>query len=369
VLAEWIERTRSNSVTVYTRDASVHEFVGLHNSHVLERPRWADKHLSSEYARQAVSMLAAPREGRQLAREIDSHGYDATLCFASRLTQAPDVLAWLQTPTLYYAPEPLRSAYEPRELTREHVSGLSGLVRAVGHATIGRRQASLDRRFIKSADQVVTHSRFTRDILENIYGVESEIVKLGVDSRAFHPDDVTRDGFVLSVGRIHPLKGHAFVIEAIATMPAPRPRLVVVGDSGGAESQLRQLAALHRIDLDIRLSVSFTELLDLYQRAGVVACGQIREPFGLVPLEAMACECPVVAVDEGGFRETVRHGETGLLAPRNQVAFGAAIAEVLRSEEFAHSLARQGRLAVMNNWTWEATAAGFDRLIGGLSRR
>jgi glycosyltransferase involved in cell wall biosynthesis len=143
----------------------------------------------------------------------------------------------------------------------------------------------------------------------------------------------------------------------------------VVGDRGHLESALRAHAVARGVDLDLRQGIPFAELVDLYRRAGVVACGQIREPFGLITLEAMATRAPVVAVDEGGFRETVRDGVSGVLAPREPAAFGRALASVLDDPGLAARLGGAGREEVERVWTWERTAAGYDALLAELAAR
>jgi glycosyltransferase involved in cell wall biosynthesis len=377
VLAEWLARTQARELTVYTRDAAVHRFVPVPDrARVIERPLRPGNGALDEIARLARS----PREGARLACEIDAGGHDVVFCFASVFTQAPDVLPFLRTPHLFYAPEPLRSAYEPPRL-RELPPGWRGAITRRGLNPIEIRRRRLDRRYIRSAPRIVTHSAFTQSTLRRVYGVDSEVVHLGVDALAFSPGVAPREGYVLSVGALHPLKGHDRVIEALATLPSPRPRLVVIGDRGGSEQALRALAQARGIMLEIRSRLPFAEVVGLYQRAGVVACAQIREPFGLVPLEAMACATPVVAVAEGGFRETIEDGVTGLLvapepdrsgvSPGSQDAarLGAAIARVLSDDGLASRLGAAGREVVERDWTWTATAAAYDRLLRQLLDR
>jgi glycosyltransferase involved in cell wall biosynthesis len=287
-------------------------------------------------------------------------------CFASVLTQAIDVLPFLRTPNLFYAPEALRSAYEPPELV-QLAPGWRGAITRKGINPIEIRRRQLDRRYICSARHIVTHSSFTRDTLRQIYGVDSEVVRLGVDADALTPGAGPREGYVLSVGALHPLKGHDQVIEAVATLPATRPRVVLIGDRGESEGALRALADSRGVELDIRSRISFAEVVSLYQRAGVVACAQIREPFGLVPLEAMACATPVVAVAEGGFRETIADGETGLLVERDPTALGRAIERVLGDARLAGDLGASGRERVIGDWTWTHTTRSYDRLLRELA--
>ncbi|WP_431844374.1 glycosyltransferase family 4 protein [Paraconexibacter algicola] len=207
--------------------------------------------------------------------------------------------------------------------------------------------------------------------MRDLYGRDAEVVPLGVRVEDFAPpvgatDDLRpRERRVLAIGALHPLKGHDFVIEALATIPrSRRPPLTIVGDRGLVERQLRDLAAARGVELDLRQAIPFPELVGLYHRCGVLAAGQIREPFGLVTLEAMAAELPVVAVDEGGFRETVHAGVTGLRLPRDAQQFGAALVAVLDGEDGAVAERVVAAAAdVRERWGWASTAAAYERLL------
>ena len=360
VLAEYLAHSPDHQFTIYTRRTATPGLVELDarvTVHVRPLPP-----APSPLARMRV-LWALPALGRRLAAEIDAAGHDAVFCQASDLTQAPEVLPWLRSPNLYYAPEALRIAYEKvpaltsgRRSARERLAD-------VGLNPYERRRKALDRRHVRAAQRVMTHSAFTARRLREIYGVPSDVVPLGVDASTFTPADVPREGFVLSVGALQALKGHQFVIEALARLPDPRPPLVIVGDRGEYEDALRRLAAARGVRLELHRALPFAELLGLYRRAGVLACGQLDEPFGLITLEAMATATPVVAVAEGGFLETVDDGRTGLLSPRDAEGFAARLAGVLGDQELARRLGRTGREEVLRRWTWETTARGIDRLL------
>jgi glycosyltransferase involved in cell wall biosynthesis len=365
VMAEWLARTEAEQLTLYTRDARVHGFAGVpERVRVVERPlRQGDGAID-----EIVRLARSPHDGARLAAEIDAGGHDAVFCFASVMTQAIDVLPFLRTPSLFYDPEPLRSAYEPPELV-QLAPGWRGAITRRGLNPIELRRRALDRRYVRAAPHLVTHSQFTRQTLKDIYGVQAEVVLLGVDSIAFTPVDGPRAGYVLSVGALHPLKGHDQVIAALATLPEPRPRLVVVGDRGEAAQALSELAGASGVELELRSKLGLAEVVETYRQAGVVACAQIREPFGLVPLEAMACATPVVAVAEGGFLETVSDGHTGLLSERDPHALGAALGRVLNDEALAHRLGANGRETVVRDWTWERTSTHFDAILRRIAAR
>jgi glycosyltransferase involved in cell wall biosynthesis len=137
---------------------------------------------------------------------------------------------------------------------------------------------------------------------------------------------------VVCVSRLVPRKGIADVIAALSAVPDAE--LVVVGDGDHAERvRLRDLAA----GAGVAERVTFRGALDalgvgaVMRSADVVVCAPWYEPFGIVPLEAMACGVPVVGSAVGGLLDTVRHGVTGLLVPpRSPVALAGALDGLLR---------------------------------------
>jgi glycosyltransferase involved in cell wall biosynthesis len=100
-------------------------------------------------------------------------------------------------------------------------------------------------------------------------------------------------------------------------------------------------------------NISDIELLNLYSRAKCMAYAPIREPFGLVPLEAMAAGTPVVAVNEGGVQETIIDGISGLVTDRNPEAFGEAIQKIVSNPDYAESLGESAHHYVVEKWSWD----------------
>jgi glycosyltransferase involved in cell wall biosynthesis len=358
VLAEYVARRPQHRFTVYTRMPEPQQVLTPLAAHAEVR-RFPLPEPASRLGR-LRALRELPERGRELAATIDAGGHDVAFVHASSIVQAHEVLPHLRTPALAYAPEPLRAIYE-----RPPATTLRDRLVHAGLDPYERLRKRIDRDDLRAARHVVTHSQFTAGELARIYGVRAEVVPLGVDAEALAPPagaDRTRS--VLSVGALHRLKGHDFVIEALAKIPAPqRPPLTVVGDRGEQAGTLRELAARHGVELELLQAIPFSELKARYHAAGVMACGQRREPFGLITLEAMAAGVPVVAVAEGGFLETVRDGETGVLVPRDAAAFGAAIAGVIDDPGAAAAMARRGREDVTTNWTWERTARGYDALL------
>jgi glycosyltransferase involved in cell wall biosynthesis len=125
---------------------------------------------------------------------------------------------------------------------------------------------------------------------------------------------------------------------------------------------LKELAATQGVDIRLHTGVGDEALVDAYNRAAMVAYAPVREPLGLVPLEAMACGTPVVGVREGGVAETVRHGETGLLAERDPAAFALAIQNLL-DDENAQRFGILGRAYVRQKWGWEHAVEMLEQYL------
>src|SRR5207247_8669446 len=101
------------------------------------------------------------------------------------------------------------------------------------------------------------------------------------------------------------------------------------------------------------------DLVHLYNEAAVFACPSIYEPFGIINLEAMACETPVVATRVGGIKEVVVDRETGFLVPPGDpVRLGRAITKVIEDPKLAARVGQAGRRRVLQQVTWGGSGGG-----------
>lgn len=313
---------------------------------------------------------------RRTAALIDRQGFDVVLVHPCQVTQAPLLLRWLRTPALYYCHELPRRLYEPEVPRPYKVRGR--LRRALdrvdplqpGCEVLLRR---LDRLSARRAARIATNSTYTRDNIVAAYGTLADVCYQGVDATRFRPVPYGgREPFVLSVGALTPAKGFDFIIEVVGTLPATeRPALVLVSNYQVPEERrfLTELARQRGVTLDCRVGVSEVELQSLYARAGCVAYAPVREPFGLVALEAMAAGAPLIGVAEGGVIETIVPGTSGLLAPREALAFGHRLSEVLGSPESASQLGDRARQHILAYWTWEKHITQLELLLSSIARR
>jgi D-inositol-3-phosphate glycosyltransferase len=247
----------------------------------------------------------------------------------------------------------------------------------VKHRFQGRADTSpparirLERSLASSAARVVATA--TDEVFELLrMGVRREqtvVVPCGVDLDRFHPYGPSRSAEldrlqVLSVGRLVPRKGIDILLRALVR--ARNAQLTVAGGPPrellDSDPEAQRLLSLAR-ELGVADRVSFlgslphADLPALYRSVDVVACTPWYEPFGIVPLEAMACGKPVLATAVGGLVDTVVDGVTGVLVrPRRPDEVASAL---LRSAQDRPWLAAMGQAAAdraRTRYSWERIA-------------
>lgn len=206
-----------------------------------------------------------------------------------------------------------------------------------------------------------------------------EVIPMGVDLKdLFTPDPSVqrKTDELLFVGRLVEKKGVHFLLEAMPAVIKKHPtvRLILVG-SGPMEQELKQQA--QRLHLSERVDflgmVAQTQLPALYQRATlaifpfVVAKSGDQEGFGLVQVEAMGCECPVIAGELPAIHDIITHEANGLIFPSgNAQALADTIIKLLDDPELRVRLAGEGRKRVVQKFDWEIIAGQYAEVYDNL---
>ncbi|MEO3809375.1 glycosyltransferase [Sphaerisporangium sp. B11E5] len=200
------------------------------------------------------------------------------------------------------------------------------------------------------------------------------VVPCGVDLALFRPDGPAARPAgqqVLSIGRLVPRKGVDTVIEALPRVPEAR-LIVAGGEPGDAEwLRLRALASASGLAGRVRLigSVARADVPALMRSVRVVVTVPWYEPFGMVPVEAMACGVPVVASAVGGHLDTVT-GCGVLVPPRRPRAVAKALRDLLGCPERRAALAAAGLRRARTRYGWPQVAARTEsvyRSLAGMS--
>ena len=124
---------------------------------------------------------------------------------------------------------------------------------------------------------------------------------------------------------------------------------------------IQNLAERSEVDLEVKSNLNSHDLAVLYNQAYLCAYAPVQEPFGLVPLEAMACGTPVVGVNEGGVKESVIHEQTGLLVDRDVDQFADAIQKLILHPKIADEYGQNARRHVQQNWTWSQSTEKVEK--------
>jgi len=228
----------------------------------------------------------------------------------------------------------------------------------------------MERTGVLASDRVIAVSKGMKDDILKCYTIPEDRIRVihnGIDPDEYKPtpgNDARRrygigDDYVLFVGRMSRQKGIVHLLDAVAHLPEDTQVVLCAGapDTEEIEREVVERAEGKRNVVLIREMVPKDRLIELYTNARVFCCPSVYEPFGIINLEAMACETPVVASAVGGIPEVVVDGETGFLVrPGDPEALAKAINTLLANPELARSFGKAGRRRVEAQFSWDSIA-------------
>ncbi|WP_072690734.1 glycosyltransferase [Rhodococcus marinonascens] len=204
----------------------------------------------------------------------------------------------------------------------------------------------------------------------------TSVVPSGVDVSAFTPegrtDEKGKRHRLVMAGRLAPSKGFDTAIEALAHFPdtelviAGGPAADDVADNSEA-TRLLKVARNAKVRNRVRIigRVPREDMPSLLRSADAVVCTPWYEPFGMVPLEAMACGTPVVASAVGGMRDTVVDGITGrLISPRNPMRLAEALRQIFDDDALRTGYGMAGCDRARARYSWDRVATDTLRAYG-----
>ena len=229
--------------------------------------------------------------------------------------------------------------------------------------------------YLKS-DAVLAPSQYSKNVLCKIYSIPQEKVKVvphGVDISKFSTTAMKKSKKIrlLFVGPLEERKGIKYLIEAFALVKNEHKNveLVLLG-SGSQEKKLKELVN----KLNLTEFVEFagyidgwsSDFVDYYNSSDIFVFPSLKEGFGMVIVEAMACGLPVISTNTSAIPEVV--GDAGILVePRNSQALVNAIILLIEDEKLRNKLSERGRKRVEENFTWEKvierTLEAYSKLI------
>jgi glycosyltransferase involved in cell wall biosynthesis len=321
-----------------------------------------------QYPRKVQARLRAMRiHCEECAAQINQGGFDVLLANTCAAFAVSPIGKFVKLPKALYLGEPNRKFYEasPESVWAAPSAGHGWLKIFANtfrmHAIRVQVREEIDN--ARHYDRILVNSFFSRENLLRAYGLESEVCYLGIDTDLFRPTGEPVENYAIGLGMAGYHKGIDRALRAVAAIPLPdRPKLVWIGNKGNEKYlvELKQLAKELKVDFEIKIMVTDQELVSALSRAALMLYTSRLEPFGLAPLEANACGVPVVAVPEGGVRETILHGQNGLLAASaSPQDIATTILTLLKNPELASTMRAQSRSLVLSRWKLESS---IDRL-------
>ena len=254
----------------------------------------------------------------------------------------------------------------------------------------------IEKTAIEMADAIIAVSEETKNDVLEYFEVESSkihVIYNGIDLSEYtittESDVLDRFGidktkpFVLFVGRITKQKGIIYLVNAITHID-PEVQIVLCAGAPDTPEIANQMINSVNLAKEERGNIIWIDqmldkksVIQLYSNADVFCCPSIYEPFGIINIEAMACETAVVASEVGGIKEVVVHGETGLLIPVEQQKnapfepkypdkfskdLANGINTLIKNDDLRKTMALNGRQRVEKHFSWESIAKQIESL-------
>ncbi len=240
-----------------------------------------------------------------------------------------------------------------------------------------------ERRIVNNADKIIAECPQDASDLMNLYMAKAErmeIIPCGFNPNEFHPMDkkIAREKIsinmdekiILSIGRIVPRKGIDNIIRALRFLKKRfnNIRLLVVGgdydaETGPSAAEIKRLKNIAR-EYKVEGNVTFIgpkmplELKYYYASADAFISTPWYEPFGITPLESMACGTPVIGSNVGGIKYTVKDGVTGFLVPpKKPLQLARKVAALLLNDELMTQMKQACIRRVNSYFTWRSVAS------------
>src|SRR6266576_2484235 len=313
------------------------------------------------------------RHCKECARQINSKGFDLMFAACCLVFHTPQIGRFVEIPSVVYLQEPNRPFYEAlpelpwlalswkfRDLLR--VQFLRGALIHTARLAGIRILAREERRNALAFDEILVNSFFSRESVLRAFALDSKVCYLGVDTGKFVNQGKKREHFAVALGALIPSKNVEFLVQSLARVSVTvRPKLLLIANTIQPSylRRIRMLAGQLEVVFEIKNRIEDAELLDILNRARMMLYAPRLEPFGYAPLEASACGLPVIAVAEGGVRETVQDGVNGILVEHDPKIMAGAIERLVIDDELHHRLSMKALEFARASWSFDDS---IDRL-------
>lgn len=276
---------------------------------------------------------------KKIAKKINKERYVFVFIHGSQFTQSPFLLSFVKRKKIYYCQEPLRITMERYFFIESSLHPLKKIYEALVRAI----RKFIDKTNISHADLVLTNSNFTKKNLYKIYKIKGITCFMGVYTNIFYPENMAKKYDLLFIGSYDFIDGYPLLKQALTKIKANLKIKYVTHEDGWIAND--------------------STMRNLYNQSKITLALGYREPFGLIPLESMACATPVLALNEGGYKDSVVHLKTGILVERNPSALAKAITELLEENTKRNIMGENAREYILSNWIWKKKIEEFEKIV------
>lgn len=302
----------------------------------------------SRVSQDLQTFYSLKRLHREMAQDIDIRGYDIVLVHTDILTQAPFILQYLKTKSVYFCLEPLRMVYEYSLRIPDKIGFFNRIYELINRII----RKKIDQDNARKATFTLAISLFGREYMIHAFDLYPKISYLGVDQTVFKPLKRRRKNQVLFVAEREYVYGYDLAQIAMKLIPENiRPNFKIIF---GTKKDQR---------------ISDEELVKEYNDSLVTLSLSRFDTFGLVPLESMSCGTPVIALNVAGYRETISDGKVGFTVGFDPKEIAEKIMCFVREPLLAEKMGKEGRKWVENNWTWKQSTKKLEEYLKALTRK
>lgn len=289
---------------------------------------------------QELGLLSILWKNFRIAKDIENSKADVVLVHHCKITQTPSLLLFLNIPSVYYIEEPFRIAFEPSLFPIITSNPLKKMYE------MSRRKivSLIDKVSIKKATLCITNSHFTQENVTKYYKKNSTVIRPGVNTTIFHTStNKSSPKHFLFIGEKENINGYDLLLDALQLLKKNIPIEFVTFKKN-------------------TFRVTDGELCKLYQETFATLCLSKNEPFGLTAIESMACGTPVIAVQEGGYAETVTN-DTGIFISRSSEELSKALSYLFSDQQLRKRLSLNCCEHIKNNFNWQKHTTALEKCL------
>ncbi|MDB5287239.1 MAG: glycosyl transferase group 1 [Mucilaginibacter sp.] len=305
---------------------------------------------------------------------INKGDFDLLFANSSTISYISHIGRYVKIPKVIYLGEPNRGLYEAgkyfiwRAPSKNGSNFIFHTFKKVYHLFKMYSYSLIVREEHNSAityDRVLVNSSFSRESVKRAYGIDSKVCYLGIDTEKFQSVNIEKKPYVIGLGSISKPKGIDQIIDALSRIDENiRPELVWIGNTKVENYYQYLLDYSKKLNVKVcfKTNISDTELLKDLSAASALLYFPHLEPFGLAPLEANSCGTTVVAIKEGGLRETIIEGVNGFLVDDfNPDKIANSLKPIIANLEYAKLLGDKGRDHIVKNWSLSSGIKNLEK--------